>query len=135
MENKSSVYQYNEPEAKVVSSTKDIPLAPWEEVSFYMLDSTKKGQVPQFPTMLPNGGMYGGKPCYNKAHIPKPVVHTETYFTYKLLNSANPPPEAKKHFVGTHRYGNNYTAMPEVYWFQSESECKGPYELKVIKRV
>lgn len=133
MDKKSSVYDYTEPNPKQV--TNDTPLAPWEEVSFYMLDSTNRGEVPQFPGMLPNGGMYRGPSCTNRAHIPKPVVHTGTYFTYNLLDSANPPCEAKRQFVGTHRPGNNYPAMPEVYWFKSNNSCKGPYELKVTKKI
>ena len=80
---------------------------------------------------MPNGGMYRGEPCTNRAHIPTPVVHTGTYFHQVLLSSANPPPGAQEQYVGTNRTGNNYAVMPGVNWYNPE--MTGPYEMKTTK--
>jgi hypothetical protein len=48
------------------------------------------------------------------------------------LRSANPPPMATEQYPGTNRLGNNYIAMPGVYWYSDTHPVnKGPYTMKV----
>ena len=108
----------------------DYAVDPIHELEFYKNPSVMNGDVKPFPGMLPNGGMYRGEAC-DRAHIPKPVVHTGTYFHQVLLKSANPPPGAQEQYIGTNRTGNNYVVMPGVNWYNPE--MTGPYEMKTTK--
>ena len=47
------------------------------------------------------------------------------------LASANPPPGAIDQYIGTNRPGNNYTAMPTLYWYKTKG--KGPHNFKVTR--
>jgi hypothetical protein len=87
------------------------------------------------PTHKINGGLYCGDEEYLAPWMPIPVVPTTTYFMSELLKSANPPPGAQYHYPTQTRSGNNYTATPGVYWFNSSYDNKqGPYSVKVLKR-
>jgi len=85
------------------------------------------------PPMRHNGGLYSG-PQNNAPYMPRYVPPTSTYFMQVLLKSANPPPGAIEQYPTENRLGNNYTAMPNVHWFNSAYDNKGPYNIKVIKR-
>ena len=78
-----------------------------------------------------NGELYGGNES-NKPWMPIKVTPTATNFIQRNLLSANPPPGATEQYVGTNRIGNNYTAMPNIHWFNPSSST-GPYHLKVTK--
>jgi hypothetical protein len=80
-----------------------------------------------------NGGLYCG-PENRAPWMPIPVVPTTTYFMTKLLKSANPPPGAMYHYPTSSRSGNNYTATPNIYWYNSSYNNEGPYNIKVIKK-
>ena len=133
-----SYYSYNKQDFNSVS--KEIvqkpykgyyPVDPIHELEYYKNPNVSTGKVNPFPAMLPNGGMYRGEPCGDRAHIPKPVVHTGTYFHQVLLKSANPPPGAQEQYIGTNRSGNNYVVMPGIQWYNPE--MTGPYEMKTTK--
>ena len=133
-----SYYSYNKLDYNSVSKKiaqkphkGDYPVDPIHELEYYNHPNVKAGKVNPFPAMIPNGGMYRGEPCTNRAHIPTPVVHTGTYFHQVLLSSANPPPGAQEQYVGTNRTGNNYAVMPGVNWYNPE--MTGPYEMKTTK--
>lgn len=80
-----------------------------------------------------NGGIYGG-PSSNKPWMPIAITPTATNYIQHNLLSANPPPGATKQYIGTNRLGNNYTAMPEVYWYNDvHPQNTGPFNLKVTK--
>ena len=78
----------------------------------------------------PNGGLYGGPDC-DRPWMPIKITPTATNLISNNLLSANPPPGAIEQYIGTNRLGNNYTSMPEVYWFVNKNQ--GPYNLKVTK--
>jgi len=75
-----------------------------------------------------NGGLYGGPQC-KRSWMPQHVTPTATNLIMNNLASANPPPGAIEQYIGTNRPGNNYTAMPDIYWFKTQG--KGPHNLKV----
>lgn len=83
-------------------------------------------------TTAKNGGLYGGKHA-DRAHIPKPVYPTSTYFTSVLLESANPPPGAIEQTIGLNRPGNNYVAAPASHWYQNAPvDNSGPFRVKGV---
>ena len=85
------------------------------------------------PPRPPNGGLYGGPDC-DRPWLPIDVTPTATNYIANNLRSANPPPGAIEQYVGTNRLGNNYTAMPESYWYNNTTELNpGPFNLKVTK--
>ena len=85
------------------------------------------------PPRPPNGGLYGGPDC-ERPWMPIDVTPTATNYIANNLKSANPPPGAVEQYVGTNRPGNNYTAMPEAYWYNNTSKLNhGPFNLKVTK--
>lgn len=86
------------------------------------------------PPPLINGGLYSG-PENNSPWMPQKVVPTTTYFMQTLLKSANPPPNASTQYPGGNRLGNNYTAMPGIYWFNSykNPQNKNVHNFKVYK--
>lgn len=86
--------------------------------------SNPDSKMPQRP---PNGGLYGG-PQQDRPWMPIDVTPTATNLIVNNLKSANPPPGAVEQYVGTNRLGNNYTAMPDVYWHTNVN--RGPYNLK-----
>ena len=91
----------------------------------------------QAPPQLKNGGIYGG-PENNAPWMPSKAPATTTYFMQKLLLSANPPPNANTQYPGGgNRLGNNYTAMPGIYWYNSYSNPnnKNVHNFKVFKPV
>ena len=87
------------------------------------------------PPAQKNGGLYGG-PENRAPWMPIPVVPTSTYFMTTLLDSANPPPNAKYHYPSENRPGNNYSASPNIYWFNSsyDPQKKNQYNIKIIKK-
>lgn len=85
------------------------------------------GPNEKMPKGQNNGGLYGGPQC-DRPWMPIHVTPTATNYMYNL-QSANPPPGAVEQYVGTNRSGNNYTAMPEVFWHKTKG--KGPYNIKV----
>ena len=66
-----------------------------------------------------NGGLYGG-PQSTRPWANIPVAPTATNLIYYNLRSANPPPGATVQYPGGDRLGNNYTAMPGVYWYNPD---------------
>tara|TARA_Y200000002_G_C22456189_1_gene568418 strand:+ start:178 stop:687 length:510 start_codon:yes stop_codon:yes gene_type:complete len=85
------------------------------------------------PPPVPNGGIYGGPQAvgdYASIH----VTPTATNLINNNLKSANPPPGATEQYPGTNRLGNNYIAMPGVFWYSDTHPVnKGPYSMKVTK--
>lgn len=77
-----------------------------------------------------NGEIYGGEES-NDPWMPIKVTPTATNYISRNLLSANPPPGAVEQYVGTNRIGNNYTAMPNIHWYNPNNT--GPYNLKVTK--
>lgn len=93
-------------------------------------EERSSGPNEYIPPRAPNGGMYGGPPC-ERPWLPIEITPTATNLIANNLLSANPPPGAIEQYIGTNRLGNNYTAMPEVYWYNPDD--KGPYNLKVLQ--
>ena len=87
----------------------------------------KRWQIPK-PTH--NAGLYSG-PAFNGPWGNIPIIPTTTNLIHYNLRSANPPPGAITQYPGTNRLGNNYIAMPGVYWYTSNKKC--PYKIKVTK--
>ena len=85
------------------------------------------------PKLSVNGGLYSG-PQSNAIGVPKPVVPTTTYFMQELLKKMDPPPPqgAAEQYSNYNRPGNNFVAMPNVYWYNPQD--KGPYRIKVIDK-
>ena len=84
------------------------------------------------PPPAPNGGLYGGPECL-KPWMPIPVTPTTTNLIQNNLRSANPPPGATEQYIGTTRKGNNYIAMPGVYWYNKASSTNpGPFNIKGV---
>lgn len=85
----------------------------------------------RIPTPVPNGGLYNA-PQATGPYASIPVAPTGTNMTYYNLRSANPPPGAITQFQGTNRLGNNYTAMPGVYWLNdSQNDHQHKYRIHV----
>ena len=107
----------------------DYPIEKESNVPFESRGSSPSTEAPE---MLPNGGLYSGSCPAGRAWIPTKIVPTSTYFTSELLKQANPPPGALDQYVGTNRPGNNYTAMPNVHWYNRTSkQNQGPFNIKV----
>lgn len=84
------------------------------------------------PPSPANAGLYSG-PQSNKPWASIHVTPTSTNFIYNNLRSANPPPGAIQQAVGTDRMGNNYVAMPDVYWYNPDDpELHGKYKIKGV---
>ena len=83
------------------------------------------------PEPVPNGGLFGGPQAmgeYASIH----VTPTAANMINNNLRSANPPPGATEQYPGTNRSGNNYQAMPGVYWYSDTHPVnRGPYSIKV----
>ena len=84
----------------------------------------------QAPSPTHNAGLYSG-PAFNGPWGNIPVVPTTANLINNNLRSANPPPGATTQYPGTNRLGNNYIAMPGVYWYTSKEKC--PYKIKVTE--
>ena len=83
------------------------------------------------PTPVPNGGLFGG-PQAQGEYASIYVAPTATNLIHNNLLSANPPPGATEQYIGTNRLGNNYIAMPGVYWYNNTHPINsGPFEIKV----
>ena len=79
-----------------------------------------------------NGGLYGGiqseRPWSSIA-----VTPTATNYIYNNLRSANPPPGATEQYVSLDRFGNNYSPMPEVKWYNPVTKSgSGLYKIKGV---
>ena len=87
------------------------------------------------PHPVPNGGLFGGPQAmgeYASIH----VIPTATNMINNNLRSATPPPGATEQYPGTNRSGNNYQAMPGVYWYSDTHPInKGPYSIKVTDQL
>jgi len=84
-------------------------------------------------TPPPNGELYGG-PQTNRAWGSIHVIPTATNYINNNLHSANPPPGATIQYVSNDRFGNNYSPMPGIQWYNPTSphlknkfNIKGPY--------
>ena len=80
-----------------------------------------------------NAGLYGGpqstRPWANIA-----VAPTATNLIHYNLRSANPPPGATVQYPGGDRLGNNYTAMPGVYWYNPDHPIHAnQYKIKIAE--
>ena len=91
-------------------------------------EDRSSGHDKQIAPRPANGGLYGGSQC-DRPWMPIDVTPTATNYIMNNLLSANPPPGAIEQYIGTNRPGNNYTAMPNIYWFVKEDQ--GPYNIKV----
>lgn len=92
----------------------------------------KEGPNTKMPNSPINGGLYSG-PQSTKPWASIPVTPTATNLIYNNLRSANPPPGAIQQAVGTDRMGNNYVAMPEVYWYNPEHpDLHGKFKMKGV---
>ena len=68
----------------------------------------------------------------SRAHIPKPVYPSSTFFTSVLLEEANPPVFIEQ-TIGLNRPGNNYVAAPASHWYQNAPiENFGPFRIKGV---
>ena len=85
----------------------------------------------QMPDPPKNGGLYGGEQS-TRPWAAIPVVPTATNYIYKNLRSANPPPGATSQYVSLDRFGNNYSPMPEVKWYNPASPNNGLYKIKGV---
>jgi|APSaa5957512535_1039671.scaffolds.fasta_scaffold99513_2 hypothetical protein len=84
----------------------------------------------KIPPSPPNGGIYGG-PQSTKQWANIPVAPTMTNMIHNNLKSANPPPGATVQYIGTDRYGNNYSPMPGVNWYNYDDKTiRGLYRIK-----
>lgn len=92
-----------------------------EKVNIYLRDKNPYTEIPPSP---PNGGLYGG-PQSVKPWANIPVTPTTTNLINNVLKQANPPPGAELHYPGTNRLGNNYQAMPGIYWYNPDGKSHG----------
>jgi hypothetical protein len=107
----------------------DYPVDVKSNIPQHLRGNNKNDQMPQSPA---NGGLYNA-PQSNGPHASIPVVPTSTNYVHYNLRSANPPPGAINQFIGTNRLGNNYTAMPNVYWLNNkDKEMDNKYNIKVV---
>ena len=91
-----------------------------------------KDQNTRVPHPLPNGGIYGG-PQSTAPWANIPVAPTMTNLIHNNLKSANPPPGATVQYIGTDRFGNNYSAMPGVNWYNyNDKNIRGLYKIKGV---
>jgi len=90
-------------------------------VHFYKRSYNPNISMPPSPK---NGGLYGGEQS-NKPWASIPVTPTATNYINNNLKSANPPPGAIYQYVGTDRFGNNYTPTPGVKWYNPSFFIKG----------
>lgn len=80
-----------------------------------------------------NAGLYGG-PQSTRPWANIPVAPTATNLIHYNLRSANPPPGAIVHYPGGDRLGNNYTAMPGVYWYNPDHpQYANQYKIKIAE--
>ena len=85
----------------------------------------------QMPPAEKNGGLYGGEQSI-RPWSSIPVVPTATNYIYNNLRSANPPPGATTQYVSLDRFGNNYSPMPEVKWYNPPKPRNGLYKIKGV---
>lgn len=98
------------------------------------IEPTKRDNNPnnEMPPSLPNGGLYGG-PQTEREWGSVAVTPTSTNYIYNNLRSANPPPGATTQYVSGDRFGNNYSPMPEVKWYNPTSQnLDGMFHLKGV---
>ena len=84
------------------------------------------------PDPVPNGGLFGGPQAmgpYASIH----VTPTATNMINNNLRSANPPPGATTQYVSGDRFGNNYSPMPEVKWYNPTNQnLDGMFHIKGV---
>ena len=86
----------------------------------------------EMPPSPPNGGLYGG-PQTEREWGSIAVTPTATNYIYNNLRSANPPPGATTQYVSGDRFGNNYSPMPEVKWYNPTSQgLNGMFNIKGV---
>ena len=91
-------------------------------------DNSPDTRMPDPPK---NGGLYSGEQSLNPwASID--VTPTATNYIYNNLRSANPPPGATTQYVLLDRFGNNYSPMPEVKWYNPKTQKSGLYKIKGV---
>ena len=90
------------------------------------LRNTLRTAMPPAPN---HGGLFSGPPSNNPWNSIS-VTPTMTNYVQNNLRSANPPPGATQQYVGTSRLGNNYVAMPGVYWHNPANHMNGKYAIK-----
>lgn len=98
------------------------------------VEPTKRDNNPnkEMPPSPPNGGLYGG-PQTEREWGSIAVIPTTTNYIYNNLHSANPPPGATTQYVSGDRFGNNYSPMPEVKWYNPTSQnLNGMFHLKGV---
>lgn len=97
-----------------------------EEVNRDKNPNTKIKQSP------PNGGLYGGPQSY-RPWSSISITPTATNFIYNNLRSANPPPGATQQYISLDRFGNNYSATPEIKWYNPITKYgSGLYKIKGV---
>lgn len=107
----------------------DYPVDVKSNVPQHLRSENVNSTIPPSPA---NGGLYNA-PQATGPHASIPVAPTVTNYLYYALQSANPPPGARRQFIGTNRLGNNYVAMPGVYWLNNkEKEQDNKYNIKVV---
>ena len=114
-----------------VSITRNIPVDINSKVPHELRWTDEKTKAPD---PVPNGGLFGG-PQAMGPYASIYVTPTTTNLINRNLASADPPPGARVQYPGTHRLGNNYIAMPGVYWYNDTHPVnKGPYAIKVVEK-
>lgn len=107
----------------------DYPVDVRSNVPQHMRASNMNTSIPPPPA---NGGLYNAPQAVG-GHASIPVVPTATNMTYYNLRSANPPPGAVHQFAGTNRLGNNYLAMPGVFWLNDQKkDMDNKFNMKVL---
>jgi hypothetical protein len=98
------------------------------------VEASKRDNHPskEMPPSPPNGGLYGG-PQTEREWGSVAVTPTATNYIYNHLRSANPPPGATTQYVSLDRFGNNYSPVPDVKWYNPTSEnLDGMFNLKGV---
>lgn len=126
----NNIMSYCPVEKAYVSFDDSYPIEIESSVPLHMRSADINSAIPTSPI---NGGLYGGPQAVGP-YASIPVIPTATNYTFYNLQSANPPPGATVQHIGTNRLGNNYTAMPGVYWANNKAKgMDSKFNIKVVK--
>ena len=98
------------------------------------VEPTKRDNHPnkEMPNSPPNGGLYGG-PQTEREWGSIAVTPTSTNLIHNNLISANPPQGSTTQYINGDRFGNNYSPMPEVKWYNPTSQnLDGMFHIKGV---
>lgn len=125
-----NIMSYSSLDKAYVSFDDSYPVEIETNVPLHMRSSDINSSIPPSPA---NGGLFGGPQAVGP-YASIPVIPTTTNYIHYNLQSANPPPGANVQYPGTNRLGNNYIAMPGVYWANIKSKgMDSKFNIKVVK--